>query len=166
MQASHGAALTALRKELSWVKRQLTDRDPDPVRLANRAQDVTIGCLYILADSPTLDLAGRTNRKPGRRKAILGCRQSARDRKANKVLCDLIRLAISDLEASQSFRPTVEVGPLAVAEQTKRPQTQAQRAALARLHARRRAEKEDAENERQRRLGEAMAPNTASMKVA
>ncbi len=70
------------------------------------------------------------------------------------------------LKVRRAFRPVVEVGPLPVAEQTKRPQTQAQREALARLHARRRAEKEDAENERQRRLGEAMAPNTASMKVA
>ena len=66
------------------------------------------------------------------------CRRSARDRPGNKVICDLIRLAISDLGASKAFRLMVEVGPLAVTEQTKRPQTQAQREALARLHARRR----------------------------
>jgi hypothetical protein len=74
MQASHSAALAALKKELGWAKQQLTDRDKDSTRLADHAQDVTVGCLYILADSPTLDLAGRASRKPGRRKAIRDCR--------------------------------------------------------------------------------------------
>lgn len=70
------------------------------------------------------------------------------------------------LKVRRAFRPVVEVGPLPVAEQTKRPQTQAQREALARLHARRRAEKEDAENERQRRLGGEVGTYTAPTKVA
>ena len=67
MQATHSAALTALKKELTWVKRQLTDRDTDPKRLAAHAQDVTVGCLHILAESPTLDLAGWVDRKPARK---------------------------------------------------------------------------------------------------
>ena len=161
MQATHSAALTALKKELTWVKRQLTDRDPDPKRLADHALDVTVGCLHILADCPTLDLAAWADRKPGRRKAIVGCRAVARTRAGNKLVCDLIRLAISDLEASKAFRPTVEVGPLPVVVQTRRPQTQAQREAFARLKVRQAAEREADARELQQRISDAVAPYTS-----
>ena len=109
---SHRVALAALKQHRKWAAK-LDWIGPTDRADQNRAANAVMGCLRIIAASPTTDLRGWLGRKP-RREKLRAPADVWRTDAGRRAMRELVVLTVSELEASRAFRPMAEVGPLPV----------------------------------------------------
>lgn len=113
MKVKTKAAMNALEGLAEWI--QTVEPYEDLKTNQNRAVNTVIGCYNIVSRSPTTNIRAWIDRKP-HRKALKTASKAIKTKSGRRAIAELIRLTLSELEASRGFRPDVEVGPLPVRE--------------------------------------------------
>ena len=104
-------AIESLKKLARWVEKLDDVKEADE----HQAVNAVVGCLRIMAQSPTTHIREWFRRQRGRKK-LKTPMVAVRSPEGRRAISELIALTITELEASQSFRREVEVGPLPVEE--------------------------------------------------
>ena len=119
MRVKTTAVIQTLKSHARWIDglpgRQLSaniDRD-------YRVSNIVEGCLCVMAASAYCDIRQWIAHRP-RRKQLKQPIEAVWTRQGRKAIQELLKLTISELEASRGFRRDVDVGPLPISEPTKR----------------------------------------------
>ena len=129
MRVKTTTVIQALKSHAHWIERLPEKQRAENIDRDYKVSNIVQGCLCIMASSAYCDIRQWIAHRP-RRKQLKRPIQAIWTHDGRKAIRELLELTISELEASRSFRPNVDVGPLPITEPRKK--TKSELTALAR----------------------------------